>query len=153
RRRVECMRAKSESTTPELAFARYCRDGDAEALAAAFDATAPELLRVAAFLVPRDDVEDLLHDTFATAIARRTSYDASRPLLPWLLGVLANEARATRRRARMRYREAAARAPVGARDPAAVAADRETAVAFEQTLQQLGRGEAALLRQHLVDDL
>lgn len=147
------MRTRSDSAAPEQAFADFRRTGDTRALAAAFDATAPELLRVAAFLVARDDVEDLVHETFGIALQRRADFDATRPLLPWLLGILANEARAVRRRVRMRDRERAAPAPAAERDPAAVAGDRETAAAFDGALQQLARDEADLLRWHLIDDL
>jgi RNA polymerase sigma-70 factor (ECF subfamily) len=147
------MRPEPEAQTPEQAFAAFRRDGDVRALAAAFDATAPELLRVAAFLVPRDDVEDLLHDTFGVAMARGAAYDESRPLLPWLLGILANEARTLRRRARRQRRDRDEHPPATERDPAMVASDRETEAAFAAALQQLGRDDAALLRQHLVDDL
>lgn len=147
------MRSEPDALTPEQAFAAFRRRGDGRALAAAFDATAPELLRVAAFLVPRDDVEDLLHQTFGTAMARGSAYDASRPLLPWLLGILANEARTLRRRARMRRRDRDARSPAAARDPVAAASDRETAAAFAGALQELSHDDASLLRQHLLDDL
>ena len=147
------MQDESEPTTPEAAFAAFRQLGDGRALAVAFDATAPELLRVAAFLVPRDDVEDLVHDTFAVALAKRAQWDANRPLLPWLLGILANEARAARRRARLRHREREARAPIAVPDPAAVARARETEAAFQAALEQLDRSSAALLRWHLVDDL
>ncbi len=146
------MRSEPDALTPEQAFAAFRRRGDVRALAAAFDATAPELLRVAAFLVPRDDVEDLLHETFGAAMARGAAYDASRPLLPWLLGILANEARTLRRRARMRRRDREAPAPTAERDPVAAASDRETEAAFATALQQLGHDDAVLLRQHLLDD-
>lgn len=139
--------------TAEQAFATFRRNRDPRALAAAFDATAGELLRVAAFLVPRDDVEDLLHETYGVAVARAAAYDPGRPLLPWLFGILANEARTLRRRARMRSRERDARPPHAARDPAAAAADREAEAAFAAALQQLGHAEAELLRLHLVDEL
>lgn len=33
------------------------------------------------------DLEDAMHDTFVTAMAREASFDASRPVRPWLLGI------------------------------------------------------------------
>jgi RNA polymerase sigma-70 factor (ECF subfamily) len=33
------------------------------------------------------DLEDAVHDTFVTALARVSTFDASRPALPWLLGI------------------------------------------------------------------
>ncbi|MBL9078516.1 MAG: sigma-70 family RNA polymerase sigma factor [Planctomycetes bacterium] len=134
------------------AFAAFRRTGDPGALAVVFDATAPELLRVAAFLVPRADVEDLVHDTFVAALARAGAYDPARPLLPWLLGVLANEARSARRRARRRERDRAARVPAATPDPAAAASAREVTAAFAAALQQLDRDDARLLQQHLVEE-
>ena len=138
---------------PDRAFAKFRSSGDPRALASAFDATAPELLRVAAFLVPRSEVEDVLHDTFVAAIARDAAYDPSRPLLPWLLGILANEARARRRRSRMRERERHARPPAAGPDPAVVAQRREAEATFVAALETLDRDDAALLHLHLRDEL
>src|SRR5688572_16753621 len=81
-------------------FARWCRSGDAEALGALFDATAPRLLRLAIHLVgDAAEAEDLVQATFLTALEQRTSVDVSRPVLPWLTGVLAHKAQQQRRRA------------------------------------------------------
>jgi RNA polymerase sigma-70 factor (ECF subfamily) len=33
------------------------------------------------------DLEDAVHDTFVTALTRASTYDAQRPLRPWLLGI------------------------------------------------------------------
>ncbi len=33
------------------------------------------------------DLEDAVHDTFVTALQRAPSFDASRPVAPWLLGI------------------------------------------------------------------
>lgn len=68
-------------------------------MAELFDRTAPTLLRVACH-VARDlaSAEDLVQQTFVTAIERWSRFDASRPVLPWLLGILANHSRNARRR-------------------------------------------------------
>jgi RNA polymerase sigma-70 factor (ECF subfamily) len=139
--------------TPEQSFARFRRSGDAAALVAAFDATAPELLRVAAFLLPRDEVEDALHDTFVIAMARSERFREGEPLLPWLLGILANEARMRRRRRRQRERPLDLPVPPAAEDPAAAAAAREVAQRVESALGELPRDDSALLRLHLFDEL
>lgn len=34
-----------------------------------------------------DDLTDLIHDTFVTALRRWSSYDSSRPARPWFLGI------------------------------------------------------------------
>jgi RNA polymerase sigma-70 factor (ECF subfamily) len=78
----------------ERLFDRYRRRGDPGALARVFDRTAPEVLRVA-FHLAREaaDAEDLLQQTFVTAIENSPRFDASRRLVPWLLGILSNHAR------------------------------------------------------------
>lgn len=85
----------------DVAFAEYRRTGKPERLAAVFDATVQELLRVAVYLAPERSVaEDLVQSTFLLAIEHRERYDDSQPLLPWLLGILANVARHERRKRR-----------------------------------------------------
>src|SRR6202008_2995852 len=85
----------------EQLFLRYRQRGDAAALGEVFDRTAPELLKLAMHLV-RDasEAEDVLQATFLAAIKRADSFDASRPLTPWLTGILARQAGLARRRAR-----------------------------------------------------
>lgn len=85
----------------DVAFAGYRRTGQPERLAAVFDATVAELLRVACYLAPERSVaEDLVQSTFLLAIEHRDRYDESQPVLPWLLGILANVARHERRKRR-----------------------------------------------------
>ncbi|MFN9946951.1 MAG: RNA polymerase sigma factor, partial [Planctomycetota bacterium] len=83
----------------ETLFRRFRSHSDASALAAVFDRVAPELARVAGYLA-RGDAQlaaDLLQATWLGAIERAASWDDGRPLLPWLLGILANQARSQRR--------------------------------------------------------
>ncbi len=82
----------------ESLFDRYRRRGDVRALAKVFDRTAPELLRIAMH-VARDPIvaEDLLQETFLAAIESAERYSASRPLVPWLAGILTNQARRRKR--------------------------------------------------------
>ena len=80
-------------------FADWCRCGDARALGELFDLAAPRLLKLAIHLVgDAVDAEDLVQATFLTAIERRTSVDPTRPVMPWLSGVLAHKAQQLRRR-------------------------------------------------------
>ncbi len=78
----------------ENQFLQFRRSGDPDCLAAVFDHCAPRLLRMALHL-GRDpaDAEDLVQETFLTAIEKAGAYDASRPLLPWLTGILIRHAR------------------------------------------------------------
>lgn len=137
----------------ERAFLLFRRTGAPDALARVFDATAAELLRVAAFLVPRSEVEDLLHDTFVVAIGKAVAFDPNRPLLPWLLGILANEARMRRRAAHMRERERLARPPAAAPEPSCVAGEREAAAALAGAIDGLDRDDRTLLQLHFRDEL
>lgn len=89
----------SDAPALESLFLRFRQHGNARALATVFDRTAPELGRVASYLSGGDHAraEDLLQQTWLTAITRAATWDSERPLLPWLLGVLANHARSATR--------------------------------------------------------
>lgn len=70
-------------------FLRFREDGDVDALARVFDRTAPRLMLVAMHLCrDADGAEDLLQTTFLQAMERAGQYDESRPLMPWLVGIL-----------------------------------------------------------------
>ncbi len=76
-----------------ILFARY-RGGDLDALGEVFDRTAPRLLRLAMHLVgTAADAEDLVQATFVQAMRLAERFDAERPLLPWLMALLAGQAR------------------------------------------------------------
>ncbi|MCA8953426.1 MAG: sigma-70 family RNA polymerase sigma factor [Planctomycetes bacterium] len=85
-------------TSPEQAFAAFRHGGDPAALAAVFDALAPELLLVACHVGRGGEPEDLVQATFLDAIEKRDRWDDRRPLRPWLVGILVNHARLERRR-------------------------------------------------------
>lgn len=83
-----------EHRTIEPLFEPFRRRGDVAALGVVFDRTAPELFRVAQHLA--GDVhtaEDALQSAFLAAIEDAHAWNASRPLLPWRLGVLAKRVR------------------------------------------------------------
>lgn len=83
-----------------LEFVKFRRDGDVAALATIFDEVAPQLLRLARHLArDAESPEDLVQSTFLTAIEARDSFDASRPLEPWLAGILGNHVSHARRQA------------------------------------------------------
>lgn len=138
---------------PDRWFDRFRRTGDARLLARVFDAVAPELWRVAAHLCrDRHLAEDAVQATFLSAIEAPQDWDAARPLLPWLLGMLANRVREQRRRA-ARTPDAARLERAGERDPVAVAADREVAATLQQALARLEEPYRSTLEQHLVHGL
>ena len=82
-------------------FRRFQQTRDPRLLGKVFDATAPELLRVAGHLSngDRELTQDALQATFLTAIEQADRYDAERDVRPWLLGILANHVRKERRTA------------------------------------------------------
>jgi len=87
--------------TSEARFERWRARGDGAALSDVFDALAPGLLRLAIHLVGDPAAaEDLVQQTFVTAIERAASWDGRRPLEPWLQGILANRARDLKKSAR-----------------------------------------------------
>lgn len=121
-------------------FLRYRDRGDTSALAAVFDRTAPELLRLALHLCRRlDDAEDLLQATFLAAIESAPRFDRSKKVMPWLTGILVNRARTGRRELRRAGDEsgdldAVAGPPL---DPGELAADRELSQSARDALEEL----------------
>ena len=78
----------------ERAFLEYRRSGRPMAMAAVFDVAAPELLLVAGHLARQTaEAEDLVQTTLLEAMEHCERYDADRPLLPWLLGILVRQHR------------------------------------------------------------
>ncbi|MBL9077479.1 MAG: sigma-70 family RNA polymerase sigma factor [Planctomycetes bacterium] len=123
--------------TPEQQFLAFRDRADIAALAAVFDALAPELVLVAAHLAGRE-AEDLVQATFLTAIEKAERWDASRRLLPWLIGILVQHARADRRQRRRQVDPA--RLPARAEpDPFAAAAGGELADQLAAGLERLPR--------------
>lgn len=87
------------SPSIEAEFEQYRATGSPDALGRVFDGVAPGLLCVASQLAT-GHAEDVLQETFLTAIARRESWDSRKPLRPWLVGILAHEVQRMRRRER-----------------------------------------------------
>ena len=133
-------------------FAHYCRTGDPAALADVFDGTAGRLMRVALWLAGnRTDAEDLLQRTFLKAIEARASFEPGRPVLPWLLGLLGNQARKLRDE-----RQRSATVPAsGDRvvDAVTEAATKELELAVVAVRDQLGAPYGDVLRLHLEEGL
>lgn len=126
-------------------FARWRERGDAEALGEVFDLTAPELLRVALHVV-RDPAEadDLLQATYLTAIERSASFDASEPLVPWLVGVLVRHAHESRRK-RERTPDEARLATPRVDDPHETAVNSELSAELRKALGDLPERDRAVL--------
>ncbi|MCB9879431.1 MAG: sigma-70 family RNA polymerase sigma factor [Planctomycetes bacterium] len=126
--------------TVESLFLDFRQRGDARALAGVFDRTAPELGRVACYLAGGDQhrAEDLLQTTWLTAMTHADRWDPARPLLPWLLGVLANHARTMQRTARRQMTGAAQlETLLAGDDPVRGSVDGEFAELLKNALAEL----------------
>ncbi|MEO6593469.1 MAG: sigma-70 family RNA polymerase sigma factor [Planctomycetota bacterium] len=137
----------------DRAFGRYQKTGDPHALARVFDATAPELYRIAFHLVcDRHAAEDLVQATFVAAIENAASFDGERRVLPWLLGILANRSRHHRRQTRLRdpVRHVA---PSSAADPIEVAAAGELNATVTAAVRRLPDPYRQVVLLHLLHEL
>ena len=138
----------------ERQFDLWRRRGDATALGKVFDRTAPELWRLATHLV-RDpaEAEDVLQATYLVAIERAQVWDRDRPLIPWLVGILVNQARLARKRSRTSAeRSAPLLDPPGpGADPSEHAAAEEFSVALAAALDKLPQPYREVLRMHLAE--
>lgn len=133
-------------------FAQFCRTGDPEALADVFDRTAGRLMRVALWLAGnRPDAEDLLQRTFLKAIETSARFELGRPALPWLLGLLGNQARQHRQERQRRSPPP----PPGHQvvDAVAEAAARELEQVVGAVRERLGATYSEVLRLHLEEGL
>ncbi|MFY9341698.1 MAG: sigma-70 family RNA polymerase sigma factor [Planctomycetota bacterium] len=84
---------------PDDDFVRWRSAADVAALARVYDTAAPALLRLALHHVRHPaTAEDLVQSTFLAAIDGAARYDATRPLLGWLVGILLNQAKWLQRR-------------------------------------------------------
>ncbi|MEO6711461.1 MAG: sigma-70 family RNA polymerase sigma factor [Planctomycetota bacterium] len=133
----------------ERAFRRFQATGDPKALAFVFDRTVPDLQGLAQHLAtPELGAEDLLQSTFLTAIESKQDFDARQPLLPWLAGILANHARAARRRERRELDPVRLRSELGI-DPSEEASRAELFATLDAAIARLPENYRAVLRLHL----
>ena len=91
---------EAERSESDHLFRAFAESGDPRALGEVYDLLAPELLRIALHTA-RDaaEAEDVLQATFVAAIERARHFDPGQRVLPWLVGILANESRKARARA------------------------------------------------------
>ncbi len=132
-------------------FERFRRKGDARALSELCERVAPELIRVGGFLIGDSDLaEDLTQETFLVAMRDADSWDSSRRLMPWLLGILANQARKMRRE-RERHPDPGRLHEPRSTEPIHSASWKELDVALHAALGQLDDVHGAALREHLLE--
>ena len=143
----------------ESAFLEFRSGGRPRAMARVFDLTAQELLLVAGNLARTgEEAEELVQQTFLAALEHREGWDDSRPLLPWLLGILLRLQRAERRR-RALARDRATPADLDALasssevDPAQRAEDAELSAALAAAIESLPETSRDVLTLRLVHGL
>jgi RNA polymerase sigma factor (sigma-70 family) len=137
----------------DLAFRRFQRRACGRALAFVFDRTAPELLAVARHLAtPEAPAEDLVQSTFVVAMQAAASHEQGRAVLPWLLGILANQARLARRRAKRAVDPARIAADAGV-DAADAAAANELRAELQAAIERLPEVYRPVLRLVLAHGL
>jgi len=140
--------------TSDLELVRRARDGDEVACHALVDRFAPELYRLALFLVgDAADAEDVLQETFSGAFRHLGRFAGRSSVRTWLSGILVRQAarcRRSRKRARLlsldpqhdRVRETGSGAP-GAAETADLRMDVASAL---ETLAPIHR-EVIVLRE------
>lgn len=85
----------------EQRFERWRSHGDLEALSEVIDGASPELYELAARLAPDvAQAEDLVQAAFLALLEKPRAWDGKRPLVPWMVGILVNQARKSSRGAR-----------------------------------------------------
>ena len=124
---------------------------DDAAFAAAYDAEFEAVwLYLRRLGVPEADVEDAVHDVFVVAHRRYGTYDPSRPLRPWLLGIAFRIAAQWRRRHRLEVTvaEPEPERPDDARSPDEVVAARQASRRLQAALAQLDMDQRAVVVMH-----
>ena len=125
-------------TSLDTLFDRYRTTRSPRDLGAVFDHSAAELLRLATHLVGhRADAEDIVQTTFLDVMRFTGRHERGTPVHPWLLGILANHARMSRRRARRRLKPERVRQPEAAVDPLDAASVEEIHRDLRQRVDKL----------------
>jgi len=100
--------------------------------------------------VPEADVEDAVHDVFVVAHRRFGTYDPSRPLRPWLLGIAFRVAAGSRRRHRLEVMlaEPGPEPADDARAPDEVVASEQAKSRLQAALSKLDIHQRAVVVMH-----
>lgn len=120
------------------------RAGDTDAYAVLVRRHAPVAMRTAVLLGAGSDAEDVVQEALVKAYRSLDRFRADRPFRPWLLRIVANEARNAHRAAvRRTGREQRQTLPLELLDPARDVVDHETRqqllAAVERLPDKLGR--------------
>lgn len=147
----------ADPTPLEDLFAAFVARGDERALQELLRRSAPPLRRMARRLgAGAEDADDLVQETIVAAIQVADRYDRTRPLLPWLKGIMtfraAHLARDTVRRRRLHADDHDVEQVAAAAPSAANAAEgREFAHDLDRALAELPPHYRSALAQHLLE--
>jgi RNA polymerase sigma factor (sigma-70 family) len=134
-------------------FERYRTHGSTAALARVFDETAPALFAVARRIARESaDAEDAVQATFLVAIERAATWDAKRPLEPWLFGILVRQLGLARRKA-ARVVDPQRLDAERLEDPTLDVERSELVATVAEAVQQLPEHDRAVLEPWLFDEL
>lgn len=92
--------APAGGPTLDAKLARRAAAGDRDAFVEIVRRHQGAAVRLARVLGPGDDAEDVAQEAFMKAYRSLGRYDPQRPLRPWLLAIVTNEARSRSRRVR-----------------------------------------------------
>lgn len=135
----------------ESLYRRFRQHQDLEALAALFDRAAPRLLGFARRLTNRAaEAEDWVQETFLTVLEQPDDFPDDGQVMPWLLGVLVNRARASRRSAR-RELDPERLAAREVTTPEAQLSAAEVQAAIESAIGDLPAAQRSAVRSRLFD--
>ncbi|MEY2715889.1 MAG: Sigma-70 region 2, partial [Planctomycetota bacterium] len=96
-------RTTSTAQSANAAYRRFCERRDPAAIAELFDLAATDLRRAATHLVgDAATADDLVQTTFLCVIQSR-AFDPTRDVMPWLAGILRNQASLVHRRRARRF--------------------------------------------------
>jgi RNA polymerase sigma factor (sigma-70 family) len=135
-----------DDATPDAELIGRVRAGDTDAYAVLVRRHAPMAMRTAVLLGAGGDAEDVVQEALVKAFRTLDRFRTDRPFRPWLLRIVANEARNAHRGAvrRSAREERASRSlPLELLDPAVEVADRESK---EQLLAAVDRLPEAIGR-------
>ena len=138
------MLCSSDVPTIDQDFRSFARNGDLNALGRVYDESSTELFALATRLLGDPvEAEDAFQGTWLAAIEQASSYDPTRRVMPWLVGILTNRVRRAlskrsteRKRNELLQRTADASPPVTS-DPTALLETRELDAQVTEALESL----------------
>ena len=126
-----------ERSEDEL-FERFRETGDPGALGEVYDAVAQELFQIAVHLAESPAAaEDLLQSTFVAAIEGAARFEPGKRVLPWLVGILANQAKSARASRSRTPDPQRVTQPSAALAPDSAAIEAELAERLDGTLERI----------------